>query len=177
MLGCCRAVLAQWSERRQLRLEALGSIPSGYPCIFSFSCFCPDLPPVAYHQFLPPVVDDQCSYKNNYADTTFSDTPYMSELHTYTCVVQVCTLSYHHLYMHHSQVTAVYTYVYYIPASTLLLHSMCIYYGRYLPCLAYAVVCEKIHAPSLLCGLIINSVSKRIRNDYQSLLSYSSKVL
>ena len=31
MLGCCRVVVAQWSERRQLRSETLGSIPSGYP--------------------------------------------------------------------------------------------------------------------------------------------------
>ena len=38
-------VVVQWSERRQLRSEALGSIPSGYPGIFS--CFYPDLPPVA----------------------------------------------------------------------------------------------------------------------------------
>ena len=34
MLGCCRVVVAQLSECRQLRLEALGLIPSGYPCIF-----------------------------------------------------------------------------------------------------------------------------------------------
>ena len=66
VLGCCRVVIAQWSERRQLRLEALGSIPSGYPCIFSSVCFYPDLPPVAYHQFLLPVVVDQYSYKNNH---------------------------------------------------------------------------------------------------------------
>ena len=44
VLGCCRVVVTQWSERRQLRSEALGSIPSGYPYIFSFSY--PDLPPV-----------------------------------------------------------------------------------------------------------------------------------
>ena len=49
-MGCCGVVVAQWSERRQLRSEALGSIPSGYPCIFSR--FYPDLPPVAYHQLL-----------------------------------------------------------------------------------------------------------------------------
>ena len=49
----------QWSEQRQLRSEALGSIPSGYPCIFSSVCFYPDLLPVAYHQFLPPVVVNQ----------------------------------------------------------------------------------------------------------------------
>ena len=65
MLGCCGVVVAQWSERRQLRSEALGSIPSGYPCIFSSVCFYPDLPPpVAYHQFLLPVVVNQYSYKN-----------------------------------------------------------------------------------------------------------------
>ena len=34
MLGCCGVVVAQWSERRQLRSEALDSIPSSYPCIF-----------------------------------------------------------------------------------------------------------------------------------------------
>ena len=45
-------VVAQWSERRQLRSEVLGSIPSGYPCIFSSVCFYPDLPPVSYHQLL-----------------------------------------------------------------------------------------------------------------------------
>ena len=39
-LGCCRVVVvAQWSERRQLRSEALGSIPSGCPGIFSLSLF------------------------------------------------------------------------------------------------------------------------------------------
>ena len=54
--------MAQWSERQQLKSEALGSIPSGYPCI-PFSMFYPDLPPVAYHQFLPPVVVNQYSYK------------------------------------------------------------------------------------------------------------------
>ena len=61
MLGCRRVVVAQWSERRQLRSDALGSIPSGYPCIFSSVCFYPDLPPVAYDQFLPPVVVNQNS--------------------------------------------------------------------------------------------------------------------
>ena len=45
VLGCCRVVVAQWSERRQLRSEALGSIPSGYPCIFSFAI-------LIYHQLL-----------------------------------------------------------------------------------------------------------------------------
>ena len=45
VLGCCRVVVAQWSERRQLRSEALGSIPSGYPCIFSSSI-------LIYHQLL-----------------------------------------------------------------------------------------------------------------------------
>ena len=69
MLGCCRVVVAQWSEHRQLRSEALGSIPSGYPCIFSSVCFYRDLPPVAYHQFLPPVVVYQYSYKNNHVFT------------------------------------------------------------------------------------------------------------
>ena len=44
---------------RQLRSEALGSIPTGYPSIFSLYC---DLPPVAYHPFLPPVVVNQNSY-------------------------------------------------------------------------------------------------------------------
>ena len=66
LLGYCRVVVAQWSERRQLRSGALGSIPSGYPCIFYSVCFYPDLPPVAYHQFLPPVVVYQYSYKNNH---------------------------------------------------------------------------------------------------------------
>ena len=32
-------VVAQWSERRQLRSEAMGSIPSGYLCKFSLSLF------------------------------------------------------------------------------------------------------------------------------------------
>ena len=61
VLGCCMVVIAQWSERRQQRSEALDLIPSAwlYPCIFSFSCFYPDLPPLAYHHFLPPVVDNQ----------------------------------------------------------------------------------------------------------------------
>ena len=36
-LGCCGVVVAQWSERRQLWSEALGSIPSGCPSIFSVS--------------------------------------------------------------------------------------------------------------------------------------------
>ena len=61
-----QGVVAQWSECRQLRLEALGLIPSGYPCIFFLTvCFYPDLP-VAYHQFLPPVVVNQYGYKNNH---------------------------------------------------------------------------------------------------------------
>ena len=34
MLGYCRVVVVQWSERRQLRSEALGSISSGYPSFF-----------------------------------------------------------------------------------------------------------------------------------------------
>ena len=46
MLGSCGVVVAQWSERRQLRSEALGSIPSGYPCMSI----------LIYHQSLPPVV-------------------------------------------------------------------------------------------------------------------------
>ena len=51
MLGYFRVVVAQWSERRQLRSEALDSwLPMHF-----FSLY-PDLPPVAYHQFLPPVV-------------------------------------------------------------------------------------------------------------------------
>ena len=37
VLGCCGVVLAQWSERRQLRSEALGLIPSGCPGIL-FLC-------------------------------------------------------------------------------------------------------------------------------------------
>ena len=50
VLGCCRVVIAQWSERRQQRSEALGSIPCGYThAFFPFSCFYPDLLPVAYH--------------------------------------------------------------------------------------------------------------------------------
>ena len=66
VLSCCRVVIALWSERRRLRSEALDSIPSGYPCIFSSVCFYPDLPPVPYHQFSPPVVVNQYSYKNNH---------------------------------------------------------------------------------------------------------------
>ena len=38
VLGCCGVVVVRWSERRQLRSEALGSIPSGCPSIF-FSQF------------------------------------------------------------------------------------------------------------------------------------------
>ena len=37
--GCFRVVVAQWSVRGQLRSEALGSIPSGFPGIFSLSLF------------------------------------------------------------------------------------------------------------------------------------------
>ena len=46
-LSDCRVVVAQWSERRQLRSEALGSISSGCPCIFSES-----ISDLIYHQFL-----------------------------------------------------------------------------------------------------------------------------
>ena len=53
----CRVVVAQWSEHLQLRLEALGSIPSSCPGIFSLSLF--DL--LLYHKFLPPVIN-QYSY-------------------------------------------------------------------------------------------------------------------
>ena len=49
MLGCCGVVVAQWSECRQLRLEALGSIPSGYPCIFLQYMYVSIL---IYHQLL-----------------------------------------------------------------------------------------------------------------------------
>ena len=54
VLGC-GIVIAQWSERRQIRSEALGSIPSGCPCIFSRVSI------LIYHQFLPLVV---ANYKN-----------------------------------------------------------------------------------------------------------------
>ena len=50
-----QVVVAQWSEHRQLRSEALGSIPSGCPSFF-LQCFYSDLPPVAYQPFLLPVV-------------------------------------------------------------------------------------------------------------------------
>ena len=49
VLGYCKVVIAQWSERRQQRSEALGLIPSGCPGIFSFL--------LLYDQFLPPVVN------------------------------------------------------------------------------------------------------------------------
>ena len=54
--------VAPMSEHRQLRLEALGLIPSGCPCIFPFSS---DLPAVAY---IPPVqlLLSGIVIKNNY---------------------------------------------------------------------------------------------------------------
>ena len=56
-------VHVQWSESRQLRSEALGSIPSGYPSFFRFYS---DLPPVAYQQFLLPVVVIRIVTKNSH---------------------------------------------------------------------------------------------------------------
>ena len=75
MLGCCRIVVAQWSEHQQLRSEASDSIPSDYPGIFSV--IYPDLPPVAscYHH---AVVVNQYSFKNNHGQcslTTFTPWP------------------------------------------------------------------------------------------------------
>ena len=60
MLGSCRVVIAQWSEHRQLRSEALGLIPSGYPAFFLSVCFYANFPPVA----LPTVLttSDQYNY-------------------------------------------------------------------------------------------------------------------
>ena len=51
MLRCCRVVVAQWSELRQLRSEALGSIPSGYP-----SFFLQYVSILIYQQFLLPEI-------------------------------------------------------------------------------------------------------------------------
>ena len=48
VLGCCRVVIAQWSERRQLRLEALGLILSGYTHAF----FLQYVSILIYHQLL-----------------------------------------------------------------------------------------------------------------------------
>ena len=36
-LGGCGVVVAQWSEHWRLKPEALGSIPGGYPDVFSSS--------------------------------------------------------------------------------------------------------------------------------------------
>ena len=51
---CCRVVVAQLSERRQLRLEAFGSIPSGYPCLqfVSILIYCQLLTTSSYYQLL-----------------------------------------------------------------------------------------------------------------------------
>ena len=59
----------------QLRSEALGLIPSGYPCTFSSVCFYPDLPPVAYHQFLLPVVVNHKNYHVYYAECMLTIMP------------------------------------------------------------------------------------------------------
>ena len=56
MLGCCRVVLAQWSEGRQLRSEALGSITSGYPSFFLQYVSILIYQQLPYQQFLLPVV-------------------------------------------------------------------------------------------------------------------------
>ena len=59
MLDCCRVVVAQWSECRQLRSEALFSFPMQW--LYQGSQFVSTLilPPVAYQQL---AIKESCMY-------------------------------------------------------------------------------------------------------------------
>ena len=51
------SLCAQWSERQGWRPWPWVRSPVATHTFFLSVCFCADLPPVAYNQFLPPVVD------------------------------------------------------------------------------------------------------------------------